>query len=434
MSSKPKGTYDVLPGESERWINLEGAIRKVCRLYNFKEIRTPIFESYDVFHRNQDDSSDMVNKETYDFTDRSDRKMTLRPEGTAGVIRAYVENKIYANEPLSKLYYVGPMFRYERPQKGRNRQFSQFGVELLGSDSPLVDVEVISLGVTLIKAIGLKNVKVKINSLGDSISRVNYKNVLVKHFSSYKDELCEDCKERLVKNPLRLLDCKVCRDKEFFINSPKINDYLNLESKKRFETVLEALNSLGIEYEVSPNLVRGLDYYSHTVFELEVDIPEFGAQNVIGAGGRYDNLVKELGGPDITGVGMAFGLERLLMAAEFGGKTLKSKDFVHVYFISLGEKAKAEALKQISLLRNLGLVCDMDYVASGLKAQFKHADNANAMFTCILGDNELEKSEVNIKDNLTDEQETIKLNEIFEYVMNKIKPENPCAGCVSGRK
>lgn len=433
MNTKPKGTYDVLPLESDRWNNLETAIKKVCKLYNFKEIRTPIFESFNVFHRDQSDSSDMVNKETYDFVDRSDRKMTLRPEGTAGVIRAYVENKIYANEQTSKLFYVGPMFRYERPQKGRTRQFSQFGVEALGSNSPLMDVEVISLGVTLIKALGLKNVKVKINTLGDSISRMNYKNVLVKHFSAHQEELCEDCKERLVKNPLRLLDCKVCKDKEFFVSAPKINDYLNLESKERFEQVLKSLDDLNIEYEVSPKLVRGLDYYSHTVFELEVDIPEFGAQNVIGAGGRYDNLVKDLGGPDIPGVGMAFGLERLLMACEYGGKSLKSKDFVHVFFITLGDKCKQAGMKEIAELRNLGLICDMDFSQASLKSQFKHADDKNAMFTCILGDNELENQVVNIKDNKTDVQETIPLDGIYEYVIEKLKLENPCNGC-NGRK
>ena len=433
MNTKPKGTYDVLPLESDRWNNLETAIKKVCKLYNFKEIRTPIFESFNVFHRDQSDSSDMVNKETYDFVDRSDRKMTLRPEGTAGVIRAYVENKIYANEQTSKLFYVGPMFRYERPQKGRTRQFSQFGVEALGSNSPLMDVEVISLGVTLIKALGLKNVKVKINTLGDSISRMNYKNVLVKHFSAHQEELCEDCKERLVKNPLRLLDCKVCKDKKFFVSAPKINDYLNLESKERFEQVLKSLDDLNIEYEVSPKLVRGLDYYSHTVFELEVDIPEFGAQNVIGAGGRYDNLVKDLGGPDIPGVGMAFGLERLLMACEYGGKSLKSKDFVHVFFITLGDKCKQAGMKEIAELRNLGLICDMDFSQASLKSQFKHADEKNAMFTCILGDNELENQVVNIKDNKTDVQETIPLDGIYEYVIEKLKLENPCNGC-NGRK
>ena len=257
MIPKPKGTYDVLPNESREWDKLEDTIRKICKLYNYKEIRTPIFESSGVFHRDQNDTSDMVTKETYDFKDRSDRGITLRPEGTAGVVRAYIENKLYVDNPVNKLFYMGPMFRYERPQKGRNRQFNQFGVEALGSDSPFIDAEVIALGASLIRALGLKDVTVKINSLGDEESRSKYKEVLVNYFSNYQDCLCEDCKNRLVKNPLRILDCKVDRDQDFFKKAPKINDYLNDLSKNRFNTVLKTLDSMNLKYVVDDNLVRG---------------------------------------------------------------------------------------------------------------------------------------------------------------------------------
>ena len=420
MITKPKGTYDILPDESPKWAKLEDTIRKICKLFNYKEIRTPIFESSDVFHRDQNDTSDMVTKETYDFKDRSDRGITLRPEGTAGVARAFVENKLYVENPVSKLFYMGPMFRYERPQKGRNRQFNQFGVEALGSDSPLIDVEVISLGATLIRALGLKDVTVKINSLGDEESRSAYKNVLINHFSKYKDCLCEDCLNRLEKNPLRILDCKVDRDKDFFKTAPKINEYLNDYSKDRFKEVLAGLDLLDLKYVVDDNLVRGLDYYSHTVFELEVNVPEFGAQNVIGAGGRYDNLISDLGGPKTPGVGMAFGVERLLLATDLNGKKLAKPDEIHAYIIALGKKAQMEAIRLNNVLRIGGLSTDMDYLGGSLKSQFKKADKNNAKFTLILGDDELEKGEINIKNNETDEQETIKIVDVYAYIITKI--------------
>ncbi len=420
MIAKPKGTYDILPIESPKWAKLEDTIRKICKLFNYKEIRTPIFESSEVFHRDQNDTSDMVTKETYDFKDRSDRGITLRPEGTAGVARAFVENKLYVDNPVSKLFYMGPMFRYERPQKGRNRQFNQFGVEALGSDSPLIDVEVISLGATLIRALGLKDVTVKINSLGDEESRTSYKNVLIEHFSKYKNQLCSDCLNRLEKNPLRILDCKVDRDKEFFKTAPKINQYLNDYSKDRFKKVLDGLDTLGLNYVIDDNLVRGLDYYSHTVFELEVNVPEFGAQNVIGAGGRYDNLISDLGGPKTPGVGMAFGVERLLLATDLNGKKLVKPDEIHAYVIALGEKAQMEAIRLNNVLRIGGLSTDMDYLSGSLKSQFKKADKNNAKFTLILGDDELEKGVINIKNNETDEQETINIIDVYPYIIQKI--------------
>jgi len=396
MITKPKGTADILPGESREWAKLEETVRKVCKLYNYKEIRTPIFESFNVFHRDLNDTSDMVTKETYDFKDRSDRQITLRPEGTAGVARAFVENKMYVENPVNKMFYMGPMFRYERPQAGRQRQFNQFGVEALGSPSPLIDAEVISLGASFIRALGLKGVKVKINTLGDEESRNAYRDVLVKHFSAHKDCLCPDCLNRLEKNPLRILDCKVDRHQDFFKDAPKIKDYLNDASKDHFAKVLEALNGMNLEYEIDDNLVRGLDYYCHTVFELEVDVPELGNQNVIGAGGRYDKLISDLGGPVTPGVGMAFGMERLLFVTKTAGKPLCRPDAIHAYFIALGARAEMECLKQMNVCRIGGLSCEMNYLSKGIKAQFKEADKNNARFTLILGDNELDEFKINI--------------------------------------
>lgn len=416
MLTKPKGTYDVLPDEVSSWQKLEEIIRKICKEFNYKEIRTPIFESYNVFHRNEQDTSDMVTKETYDFKDRSDRPITLRPEGTAGVARSYIENKIYANKPLAKLFYMGPMFRYERPQKGRNRQFNQFGIEALGSNSPLMDAEVISLGATLIERLGLPNVKVKINTLGDEESRQNYRNVLIDYFSNYKDCLCSDCLNRLDKNPLRILDCKVDKDQDFFKSSPKIESYLNQESKDRFKKVLEALDSLNIKYEIDPNLVRGLDYYSHTVFELEADIKEFGAQNVVGAGGRYDNLISDLDGPKTPGIGMAFGMERLLLAASYTSNNLVCSPKIDAYICPLGDNARLYSLKLLKELRENDITADTDYLGKNLKGLFKLADAENANFTLILGDNEIENNVINIKNNVTDIQETIKIDSLIEYI------------------
>ena len=429
--AKPKGTYDILPSDAWKWNRFEKLVRNVCRLYNFKEIRTPIFESSDLFHRTVGETSDMVTKETYDFLDRGGRSITLRPEGTAGVARSYIENKMYAEGNVQKLFYMGPIFRYERPQKGRTRQFSQFGVEALGSSSPLMDVEVIAFSVTTLKALGLKGIKVRINSIGDEESRDRYREALVEYFSQYEEDLCGDCKNRLVKNPLRILDCKVDNNKEFFKNAPKISDYLNDISKNHFNQVLEALKEMGIQYEINPNLVRGLDYYCHTVFELEADIEGFGAQNVVGGGGRYDKLIGDLGGPQTPCVGMAFGVDRLLIAMESEGLLNNNNEFIHLYLIGLGDKARVVGERLLYTMRLGGLICDADYLNKGLKGQFKQADRMNAKFTAILGDTELENFVINVKNNETDEQETIPMNDLYKHIISYLqsKTASPCATC-----
>lgn len=429
--AKPKGTYDILPSDAWKWNRFEKLVRNVCRLYNFKEIRTPIFELSDLFHRTVGETSDMVTKETYDFLDRGGRSITLRPEGTAGVARSYIENKMYAEGNVQKLFYMGPIFRYERPQKGRTRQFSQFGVEALGSSSPLMDVEVIAFSVTTLKALGLKGIKVRINSIGDEESRDRYREALVEYFSQYEEDLCGDCKNRLVKNPLRILDCKVDNNKEFFKNAPKISDYLNDVSKNHFNQVLEALKEMGIQYEISPNLVRGLDYYCHTVFELEADIEGFGAQNVVGGGGRYDKLIGDLGGPQTPCVGMAFGVDRLLIAMESEGLLNNNNEFIHLYLIGLGDKARVVGERLLYTMRLGGLICDADYLNKGLKGQFKQADRMNAKFTAILGDTELENFVINVKNNETDEQETIPMNDLYKHIISYLqsKTASPCATC-----
>lgn len=428
MITRPRGCQDILPGEVEYWQKIENYLRRVCALYNYKEIRTPIFESANLFHRDQADSSDMVTKETYDFKDRGDRDLTLRPEGTAGAARAYIENKLYVDNQVTKLYYMGPIFRYERPSQGRQRQFHQFGVEAYGSNDPLLDAEVIALACTAIKGLGLTGVKVKINTLGDEESRKRYKDVLVNYFSQYKDDLCEDCKNRLVKNPLRILDCKVDSDKDYFKTAPIITDYLSEESKEHFNKVVNALKDMNIDYEIDPTLVRGLDYYTYTVFEIVANIKDFGAANTICAGGRYNNLVKDLEGPETPAVGLAFGMERLILALKSEEKLPNVSKATHAYFIALGEEAREKSLNIMNTLRYQGLMCDMDYQAGSLKSQFKKADKNNAIFTLILGSDELTKGVINVKNNETDVQETVNLGGLSNYLIEYLN-KGKCSKC-----
>ena len=432
MITKPRGTYDVLPEETKKWVKLENYLRKVALLYNYKEIRTPIFEASEVFHRNQDDSSDMVNKETYDFLDRGNRKMTLRPEQTAPIARAYIENKIYGDNNQHKLFYIGPNFRYENPQKGRFRQFSQFGVEALNSSSPYLDAEVIAFAVTIFKGLGLKNVKVKLNSLGDEESRNNYREALKEYFKDSLHTLCSDCQTRYEKNPLRILDCKVDKNKEIMQNVVKIKDYLNEESKNHFNQVLETLDLMEIEYEVDDYLVRGLDYYSHTVFEIEASIEGFGSQNVLGAGGRYDKLVSDLGGPETKSVGFAFGLERLLLALEAEGINQQNDDYVHLYFLTLGDKAKAFSAKYINMFRYNGLICETDYTNKSFKSSFKYSDKVNALYTVIIGDDEVESKVVSLKNNKTKEEVKLNIEEVYSYIVKQFTKNSKCSGCSKG--
>ncbi len=416
--NRVKGTYDVLPQESYKWHTLESKIREITALYGFHEIRTPMMEYSEVFHR-ENDLSDMVTKETYDFFDRSDRKLTLRPEGTAGVIRSYVENKLYADLSLQKLYYVGPNFRYERPQKGRYRQFYQFGLEAVGSMDPRVDAEVISLSYDFIQNLGLKGVKVRINSLGDQTSRDAYQSALKLHFEPHRAELCEDCQTRIDKNPLRILDCKVDQNHQALKSAPTPIEYLNEASKTYFEQVKAFLDAQGVTYEIAPRLVRGLDYYSHTVFEVEAMIEGFGAQNVLGGGGRYQQLVEELGGPETPGIGVAFGMERLLMAIDYENPELYHTDGLDAYLITFGDSLNKEAAKLIHDLRLTGLKADMNYTNKSFKGQLKEALRYNAKYIIFLGEDEYQKGIIAVKNTKTEIQEDVKSEEVVSYLIKQ---------------
>lgn len=416
----PRGTVDLLPQDTRKWQYLEQLLRTIADLYNVKEIRPPMFEHTELFNRSVGDTSDIVTKEMYTFADKKGRSLTLRPEGTAGVARAYVENKLFAaaDKPV-KLYYMGPMFRYERPQKGRQRQFHQFGVEMLGVEDPALDVEAMLMAVTIVQSLGLKNVRLVVNTLGDAKSRQAHKEALKKHFEPYLGELCHDCQERFEKNPLRILDCKVDHDHPAMKNAPRTIDYLTDEAKAYFDQVLALLDDLEVSYVVDPNLVRGLDYYCHVVFEVISDDPILGAQSTLGGGGRYNSLIEELGGPATPGIGFAFGMERLVIA--LGDQLEEEEEHLDVYLMPLGEKGKNLAVQIQAMLRANGLSCDMDYQNRSMKAQFKTVDRMKANFTIIIGDDEVDQEVVNIKDTRTRNQETVALEDILAYLEKKME-------------
>ncbi len=416
----PRGTVDLLIEDTTKWQKLEQILRTISDLYNVKEIRTPILEHTELFNRSVGDTSDVVTKEMYTFEDKKGRSITLRPEGTAGVARAFVENKLFSlpDKPM-KLYYMGPMFRYERPQKGRQRQFHQFGVEMLGVENPALDVEAMCMAVTIVKALGLKNVRLVINTLGDSQSRDMHKQALKAHFKPYLDELCYDCNQRFEKNPLRILDCKVDKEHEAMKTAPKTLDYLTDESKAYFDEVCSLLDDLEVEYEVDPNLVRGLDYYCHVVFEVISDDPILGAQATLGGGGRYNSMIEELGGPATPGIGFAFGMERLTIA--LGNEEANEEDGLDVYVMPLGAQTISLSAQILAMLRANGFKADMDYNKRGMKAMFKTVDRTHARFAMIIGEDEALIEVVNIKDTFNRTQDTVKLEDIISYLEKKME-------------
>ncbi|WP_417899467.1 histidine--tRNA ligase [Bacillus haimaensis] len=416
----PRGTQDILPGTVEKWQYIEAKAKEICQLYNYKEIRTPIFESTELFLRGVGETTDVVQKEMYTFEDRGGRSLTLRPEGTASTVRSYVDNKMFGspNQP-TKLYYVGPMFRYERPQAGRFRQFVQFGVEALGSNDPSIDAEVIALAVELYTSLGLKKLKVVINSLGDKESRQAHRDALIQHFQPRIDEFCGDCQGRLEKNPLRILDCKKDRDHELMATAPSILDYLNEESKAYFDKVVDYLSALGIQYEIDPNLVRGLDYYYHTAFEIMSTSEGFGAITTLCGGGRYNGLVQEIGGPETPGIGFALSIERLISAMEAEKVDFPIEEAIDCYVVALGENAKETAVKLLFDLRKAGIVAEKDYQDKKLKAQFKAADRLKSKYTIVFGEDELAKGVVSIKEMETGEQQEVAYEDVVTYLSEK---------------
>lgn len=416
MITKQKGTYDIYGDISKKRDYINEVIRSICEKYNYTYIETPVFEATELFHRSVGETSDLVSKETYDFKDRSERNLTLRPEGTAGVARWFIENKMYGNmtEPV-KVYYNEKMYRYERPQAGRNREFTQFGVELIGSDDVLADLEVISLAYQTYSLLGLNDIKIKINTLGDNESRLNYRNALYEYLKPHIDELCEDCKNRLEKNPLRILDCKVDKDNEILKNAPITKDYLNEESLNRYNKLLEYLDLLEINYEEDSNLVRGLDYYNHVVFEVYANVDGLN-ELALGGGGRYNGLIETLDGPSMPAVGFAMGYDRTLQVLEEAGINIPINNSIDVYVLGVSESEKETAAYLTQNLRLNGFICETDLLNKGLKGQLKSADRFNAKFFIFLNDEDLKSMQVNIKDNRTKEEKKVSINDLVDYI------------------
>ena len=420
MINIPRGTQDILPSETKKWRYIEAKLDELMELYNYEEIRTPIFESTELFARGVGDSTDVVQKEMYTFKDKGDRSITLRPEGTAAVVRSYIENKMQGlpNQPI-KLYYNGPMFRYERKQKGRYRQFTQFGVEAIGAENPSIDAEILAMVMHIYQSFGLKHLKLVINSIGDIDSRKEYNEALVKHFEPVIGDFCKDCQARLHTNPMRILDCKIDKDKESVKTAPRITEYLNANSKTYFEEVKQHLNDLDIEYEEDPNLGRGLDYYTHTAFELMIDNPNYeGAITTLCGGGRYNGLLELLDGPSQTGIGFALSIERLLMALEEEGIELDVDHDFDLFIVTMGQEADRYAVKLLNDLRQNGVKADKDYMERKVKGQMKQADRLNAKYTVVIGDQELAEKNINVKNMETGESERIDLNELVNYFRN----------------
>lgn len=415
----PRGTYDVLPEDAFAWQKIEKTAREVCALFNYKEMRTPIFESTNLFQRGVGDTTDIVQKEMYNFKDRGGRDLTLRPEGTASFVRAYVEHKLFGlpSQP-QKLYYIGPMFRYERPQAGRMRQFTQFGAEALGSADPSIDAEVIALAMTFYQKLGLKSLKLVLNSLGDPESRAAHRDALIAHFKPSIGEFCEDCQNRLEKNPLRILDCKEDHDHPLMATAPSIIDYLNEESREYFAKVKAILDEMGIAYELDPTLVRGLDYYNHTTFEIMG--ASKGAITTLMGGGRYNGLVSELGGPETPGIGFALSIERLLLALEVEGVQLSAEPSLDCFIVAIGEKAENKVPVLLNQLRQSGLYADKDYMERKVKGQFKQADRDHAKFVVVIGDEELEAQKAVIKNMADGTQEDVAFASLTDYLKEKL--------------
>ena len=421
---KPKGTQDILPGDSAKWQYVENVARETFKKYNYGEIRTPMFEHYEVISRSVGDTTDIVTKEMYDSHDKGDRHITLRPEGTAPVVCSYVENKLFAPEVQKpvKVYYIGSMFRYERPQAGRLREFHQLGVECFGSKNPATDVETIAMAYQLFNTLGIKDVTLHLNSLGNTDSRLAYRQALIDYLTPMRESLSKDSQRRLEENPLRVLDSKEKEDKVAVENAPSILDYLDEESQTHFDEVRAMLDSLNIPYVIDTNMVRGLDYYNHTIFEFITTIDK--SELTICAGGRYDSLVEYFGGPETAGFGFGLGLERLLLVLDKQGIKLPVEESLDVYIAVLGSGANGKALELVQSIRYQGFKAERDYLGRKIKAQFKSADTFKAKTVITLGESEVESGVVKVKNNATREEVTVSFEELttnFATVLKQLE-------------
>ena len=414
LTNAPRGTKDILPDTVGDWNYVEGEIRELCRRFGYSEIRTPIFEHTELFQRGIGEGTDVVDKEMYTFTDRGERSITLRPENTASAVRAYLQNKLYAQSNLVKLFYIGSMFRYDRPQAGRMREIHQIGVEALGEANPAVDAEVILLAMNLLEGLGLKDLELSINSVGCPKCRSKYRNMLQDFFRDKLEDLCEDCRSRFERSPLRILDCKKDSDKPYMADAPKITDCLCEECADHFAKLKELLTSAGISFTHDPRLVRGLDYYTKTAFEIKY--PPLGAQSAVAGGGRYDGLIEEMGGNPTPAVGFATGLERLLLALESQNLLPEKNRSVDAYVVALGEAAQAEGFKLLNSLRQQGLSAAMDFAGRSMKAQMKQANKLGAKYSVILGEDEIAEGVAMLRSMEDSSQAKVPMAQVAEKI------------------
>ena len=414
LTNAPRGTKDILPEQTRHWLWLENKIRELCNLYGYEEIRTPTFEHTELFQRGIGEGTDVVDKEMYTFTDRGDRSITLRPENTASVVRAWLQNKLYAGGGLTKLFYIGSMFRYDRPQAGRLREFHQFGVEALGEKNPAVDAEIILLAREFLQSLGLNQLNLKINTVGCPKCRPIYRQKLTEYFTECADELCGDCRRRLEKNPLRILDCKVDGGKDFMDDAPKIETCLCDDCREHFNALKNLLTAANVDFIVDNRLVRGLDYYTKTAFEIQY--APLGAQSAVAGGGRYDGLIKEIGGDDTPAVGFAAGLERILLALELQGLLPEITKKIAAFVVSGGISAEIYAFKLLTDLRRKNIPAAMDFARKSMKSQMKSAAKSGAKFALIVGDDEIANSTVTVKNLATSEQEIVPIDEVFAKI------------------
>ena len=419
LTNGPRGTKDILPDTVGQWLYVEQKVRELCSRYGYKEIRTPMFEHTELFLRGIGETTDVVEKEMYTFTDRGGRSVTLRPENTAAAVRAYLQNKLYADADLTKLFYIGSMFRYDRPQAGRLREFHQFVVEALGGDNPAVDAEIILLAVNFLQSLGLQELELSLNSVGCPNCRPVYRKRLQEFFADKLDGLCEDCRSRYDRNPMRILDCKVEGCKKLSIGAPEITDCLCDDCREHFVKVQELLTSAGVSFKLDPRLVRGLDYYTKTAFEVQY--APLGAQSAVAGGGRYDGLIEEIGGKPTPAVGFAVGLERVLLALEKQALLPEQADAMDAFVVGLGEAAQPAAFRLLADLRAAGLSAGMDFAGRSMKAQMKQANKANAHFALILGEDEVKESAVMLKNMQTSEQHKIAIDEVIKKLCAEVK-------------
>lgn len=414
MIIAPRGTHDVLPSESYKWHMIENQVKKICFEFGYKEIRTPMFESTELFERGVGDTTDVVQKEMYTFLDKGGRSVTLRPEGTSPIVRSFVENSLYAQPQPTKLYYLYPCFRYEKPQAGRLREFHQFGVEVMGADSPSVDAEVISLAMQVFERLNVTGISLNINSIGCKECRTAYNEKLKEYFKPHLNDLCETCRQRYEKNPLRILDCKVKSCKEIYKDAPMLLDNICDDCASHFERLKEYLTSMGIPYQVDASIVRGLDYYTKTVFEI-VSKNE-GSEGTVCGGGRYNGLVAEIGGPEMTGVGFAMGLERLLLVLESLSLLPEKQERPDIFIANIGEKADLFVQNLVYNLRNKGICAERDYLERSVKAQMKYANKLGSIYSAVVGDDDIESGCVSVKNMQSGEAVSVPFEELAEFI------------------